>query len=419
MKRGKLIATIMMVALLVSVALPGCNGGGGDGDTTTPTTPTATGEWQWPDIIFICSSGSSGMAKYVSWSSLMEKDVPAKLRVIPEANGLHRYRNIKEGKMFMCSAGKSAFRNIIEALEDNAVRDVGPFPARVVWVHALSNSGVYVRGDSEVNTIYDIKPGIRWAVWQETASVMRVPNGILRWVGVDPDDVVWVNTGSYDACQRAVADGNADITWGFPTSSSVFEAAAAPHGIKYLDLNSDEDPEGADRFREQAPMYVFGPIGNGVPEARGVWGTQGYNMEITSINSDPDLVYQFAKWLDENYDLYKDAYSSNHWMDIDNLMTAIEQTYVPCHEGLIKYLKEKGLWTEAHDARQAVNVDLIEQYIKAYAEAIARADAQGIEVSPTNDAWHELWTNYKTEIDIQPIRMFTGLGGERLFDTER
>jgi NMT1 family protein len=413
MRKFRLIAAISLAFILMMSLLPGCNGE--TTPTTEPTTPT--GEWQWPDITYVCSSGSSGMAKYVSWISLMQEDIPAKLRVIPEANGLHRYRDIKEGKMFIAAAGKSAFRNIIEALDENAVRDVGPFPARVVWVHALSNSGVYVRGDSQIQTIYDIPPGTRWAIWDDSTSVKKVPLAILRWAQIDENDIIWVNTGSYDACQRAVADGNADITWGFPTSPSVFEAAAAPHKIRYLELNSEEDPEGAIRFREQAPLYVFGPIGNGVPEARGVWGTQGFNMEITSAGTDPELVYRFAKWLDENFDRYKDAFDSNKWMDIDNLMEAIGQTYIPCHDGLIKYLKEKGRWTEDNDARQAENVDLFDQYIKAYAEAIALADAKGIETVPTNDAWQKLWTDYKVEIGIRPIRMFTNLTGGRMFET--
>jgi len=403
---AKLLSAVLLLVLLSTVTLVGCVGGA-NGEAEPPA--PASEEWQWPERLHVVAAGSSGMVKYVSFISIMENDVNAKIRVVPEASGVTRDRLVKEGSMFMCTVGKSSLKNCIEAVEGYSSREGGPFHARIVWVHALSNSGVFVRGDSEIQTIYDIKPGHKWAIWDVTESVMRVPKAILDWVQVDHDDILWVNAGTTEGSVRAVAEGRADISWFFPTAAHVYEAAAAPHGIRFLDLNSDEDPEGAARFRERGAMYTFAPIGTGTPEAIGVWGTFGYKYEATRKQSDEELVYRFAKWMDENYELYKDAHATNASMSIDDLMISLEVTYIPVHEGLRRYLIEKGLWTEAHERRQEQNVAFIAAYVEAYDEALALADERGITVDPTNQEWVELWANYKLDINLPTISMHQSL----------
>ncbi|MCX8126317.1 MAG: hypothetical protein N3E40_04140, partial [Dehalococcoidia bacterium] len=199
------------------------------------------------------------------------------------------------------------------------------------------------------------------------------------------------------------------IMFGFPTSPAIYEAAAVPYGIRFLDLNSDKDPEGAARFRKNDPAYAFGPILSGVPEARGVWGTTGATLEVTRAEIDPELVYHLAKWLDENYLRYKDAFDTNEHMTIDALMNALERTMIPAHDGLIKYLKEKGRWTPAHDKRQATNISVITAWCNAYPEAIKLADAKGIKVDPTNEAWIKLWQDYQKEKHLPKIGLHQSL----------
>ena len=415
--RIRRLTLAIFLGLTLTASLVAC--GDAPEATVTPVTPqnpgtpqapeTPAAAWEWPEIIYFVSSGSSGMAKYVSWTSHLENDVDVKVRVIPEANGVTRGQMVKQRQMLLMAAGKSAFRNTMEALENFAVEKGGPFQARMVWVHALANSGMFVRADSEIQDIYDIKPGVRFSVWSDTASVLRVPKAILDWAQVPHDQAIFVNSGSYEGAVRAVMDGRADIFWGFPTSPVIFEASSAPHGIRYIEMNGDADPEGAVRFRETSPMYVFGPINTGVPEARGVWGTQGYTLEITSADSDPDLIYNLAKWLHENYDAYAGAYDTNHYMNLEHVEIAASQSYMPLHEGLVRYLKELGTWTPVHEKRQAENIVLFTRYVDAYEEAKQMARDRGMEISPLNRDWIDLWEAHKADLDIPKIRMFTGL----------
>jgi hypothetical protein len=86
-----------------------------------------------------------------------------------------------------------------------------------------------------------------------------------------------------------------------------------------------------------------------------------------------------------------------------------EVDFVPLHDGTVKYLKEKGLWTDAHEKRRQQQIELIDQYIEAYQTAIDTADEKGINVDPTNEEWLELWTNYKKELGLPPFLFFLGL----------
>jgi uncharacterized protein len=386
--RTKLVTAIILSAVILSMGLFGC---GGDAEPTA-----APGEFVWPEVVNIAAAGTPGMTKFVSWSSVMSKDTGMTLMVVPENNPGKRFQSVAESDMFVHAAGKSGARNVTEALDEFATREGGGFPMRIVWINSVAHSAVYVRGDSDIYTLDDIKPGIKWSIWSTDVSLQKVPRAILDWCEVDPDSAVWVFASTTEGANRAVAEGRADIVWFFPTSAYVYEAAAAPHGIRFIDLNAEADPEGAARFRESDAMYVFGIMGDTVvPEARGVWGTIGEKYMISNDEWDADFVYHYVKWLDENFERYQNTHEANKSMTLEKLVNGLETTYVPCHEGLIRYLKEKGVWTEAHDRRQAQNIVILDVYIEAYAEAIALADRYEIEINPNNPTWITHWENYK------------------------
>ena len=90
-------------------------------------------------------------------------------------------------------------------------------------------------------------------------------------------------------------------------------------------------------------------------------------------------------------------------------MKMAETSFVPAHDGLVKYLKELGKWTPAHQARQEANIDLMNSYVKAYQEAIGIAAERGIAVSPSNDEWIELWEGYKKQLALPNFKLFIGV----------
>jgi len=59
---------------------------------------------------------------------------------------------------------------------------------------------------------------------------------------------------SYKENVASVLEGRADVCFGIPTSPTVFDAEKHPIGIRWIDMNSAEDPEGAARFRAIDPL---------------------------------------------------------------------------------------------------------------------------------------------------------------------
>ncbi|MFA5316776.1 MAG: hypothetical protein WC369_05075 [Dehalococcoidales bacterium] len=148
---------------------------------------------------------------------------------------------------------------------------------------------------------------------------------------------------------------------------------------------------------------------NGVESCKGVWGSVGVSLQLTRKSTDPEFVYHMAKWLDENWNLIKDTHLWNEYATIDSLMEEIPHTFYPLHEGLIEYLKDKGLWTNANERRNNNNIDLVTRYCDANQKAIEMADDKRIWVSSKNPEWLDFWENYKKELNLPRFKMFINL----------
>jgi NMT1 family protein len=406
----KLITALLLIAVLCAPVLTGCTNGE---DTPEPPTepalePTET-PYEWPTHMHLAAVGTSGLTKTTSWISVMEGSTGAIIRIQPESSYVNVFPMMKANDFVFCALDRVNLKNNIEAIDDHAQRDGGAWMAGLVWAESYASSGFMVRGDSNIYTPHDIKPGMKLATHKMETASLNPLRSLLAWAGVSEDDITWVDTGTREANARAVAEGRADICFMPPISPSVFEAAAAPNGIRYIDMNPNEDPEGYAAYMAVSPMYVFGPAETGPEGSIGKWMPSSYKFVTANFETDEELIYNTCKWLDENYDAYQDKYDSNVFMTLEDTLLGLATSYTPLHPGLVKYLDEKGLWTDAHEERQKFNIAWIQEYIDAYADAIAKADAAGIEVKPSNEAWIELWENYKKDNEIPVIAMHTSL----------
>jgi hypothetical protein len=64
-----------------------------------------------------------------------------------------------------------------------------------------------VRGDSDIFAPEDIKPGTKNRHLERQGRHHVAFLSLLAWAGISQDEITWVNTGEYDACVRAVAEG--------------------------------------------------------------------------------------------------------------------------------------------------------------------------------------------------------------------
>lgn len=239
--------------------------------------------------------------------------------------------------------------------------------------------------------------------------MLEAYESFLAWAGLTLDDAVLVPFGSFSALIRSIPDGKADVGF-IPglSHAATYEAEAAPHGLRWIELNPNEDPEGALRFWSVTPDRQFAVITEGVPSVQGTWGCLVVSPMAVRFDADEELVYHLTKWLHESWDSYKDKYRyCETSMTLEAMRTYLDSTIDPVHPGTIRYLKEIGQWTEADELRQEYNVNLVNRYIQAFQEAIKIADEKELWVNPANEEWLELWENYKKDIGIPKVRVMT------------
>ena len=344
------------------------------------------------------------------WTTPLAEDTGMKVRIVAEETDMIRWQWLKTGRFFnMGLATEPA--EYFEAKGDRATRDGGPFQLRTWWPVGVGGYGYAVRGDSDITVPGDIKPGTKVLYLSFIPSGKAMVSPILAWAGLSEDDIEWVPAGSIAAHTRALMDGKGDIGVGFPSSPTWLEAEAGPHGLKWVDMNAKEDPEGAARFMEVNPSVRFGIMDIGAESAQGIWMTRTIPRYATTVDTDTELIYNLVKWLDENHEAYKAAHPYCAYMTLDTLMKLAETDYLPLHDGAVKYLEEKGLWTAAHELRRQQNIDLITKWIEAYETAIDQADQQRISVNPQNEEWTKFWEDYKKAQNLPHFKFFTDLSG--------
>jgi len=367
--------------------------------------------YQWPDSISAIGWSGVGINVYNSFIPKLCKATGMRPHIAHTVDSLQRFKYTKLGLFDFTAGGTTEVSLMLEGIRRFAYRDTGPFPIRILWVQSRTNSGLLVRGDSYIKDIYDIKPGVRVVDMSGYVAAQHSQEACLAWAGIKDfkHDVVWVKAMSSEDKVRLIVEGKADCTHIVCSTVALQAAEKNPHGLRWIDLNEEKDPEGAARFREQDPLFDFGLMFEGPPSCIGRWGTIGTSFYVGHERLDPDYVYHLAKWLDENYDLYKDSHPWLKWMTRQSLVDELPRTFYPVHEGCKRYLKELGIWTDKHERRDKKNIELIDRYCKANHDAIQAADEKEIFVSAKNPEWIEYWENFKKQRNIPKIKMFRNL----------
>ena len=110
-----------------------------------------------------------------------------------------------------------------------------------------------------------------------------------------------------------------------------------------------------------------------------------------------DDVYAFIKALDDAFDSYKSAHPDLVSLHISK--AGRTPADVPFHEGAIRYLKEKGVWTTSDQAWQDTRVARIRTVQKAWEQAaaeFAKHSPNAAGKSGDEEAWSAFWEKYRT-----------------------
>jgi len=363
----------------------------------------------WPEKINLAAWSEVSVASNRGWAGLLAADTGRSVEITVEPDLVKRFNAVRRGAADLVPGFSNETSLMLAADKGFADGSAGPYDTGIVWSYSRSNSGFFVRGDAPIYHPQDLRPGTR-IVDPSSFLGVRVYGALLAWAGVARVDIDWVPVTSTQEIVAAVSQGRADLAFAIPTSPTSRAAEESPQGIHWIELNSAADPDGAARFQAVYPLVHFGVVPDGaVTSAIGTWGTESINYLIARADAAEDFVYRLAGWFDANQPRFAAAHPDNRFRTREILIQGLAHSFIPCHAGLIRYLSELGLWTAAHEKRQAANCDLAARYRQAFSEALAQASSRGVDTAAANPTWISLWKDKKQSLDLPDIRVFAGL----------
>ena len=365
-------------------------------------------DWKWPKMLISMDTNVAAPTYVlaISWTPLHGKEVGVKWRVLAEASSNAKVAMLKKGEADFWWNNLQSTAEILEGNGLYATREGGPGRFRVGHQGFVQMSGLMVLADSGIKTIKDIKPGTRYSIPIGTAVMTQYYDAFRAWFQMSEEELIKVPFGSFPASSRALAEGRVDITFNDPASIFAREIEAGPHGVHFLDF-PESDKEGFARFQEQIPTITFDKVRHGVKGSEGVRMMKIRFQGLTMADKDPEMIYRLVKWLDQNHDKYKHLNWNAPGMNLYVFRDMMDMTFIPLHEGVIRYMKEIGKWGPADDVRQEYNVKLVDMYTDLYAQAIKKADQEGISVGPQNEDWMALWNEFKKKSGFPRFRIMS------------
>jgi TRAP transporter TAXI family solute receptor len=366
------IATLGIGACAL-VPLSGAVANDGDsGATNLPGTMT----WSSYDI------GSAGYAEASAIADALGKKYGTRIRIQPSGSAVGRLEPLLRGRAQVGFLATETFF-ASEGVADFAARRWGPQDLRVI-AGRPSSFGVFTARDADIKTLKQLK-GQRVAYTAGNPSTNLKCDAFLAFAGLTRDDVNAIMFPTYSATMSSLAQGKADAACTTPTTSQTYELAESPRGIRWLELSPD-NKAGWARLQKVAPFFqpYEETIGGGISEDEPVdILAYRYPMMVVPADADDDFVYNYLKALDQAFPEYKDATAAMKRWALDRAGTP--PIDVPFHPGAIRYLKEKGIWTDKMQQWNDQRLARLKALRAAWKEAVAEGQGK------SDEAFAKIW----------------------------
>lgn len=300
--------------------------------------------------------GSGGYNQAVAIGSAFKNKYGVNLRIIPGKNDVSRLLPLKTGRLDFVANGMGSYM-AQEGLFEFGAEAWGPQPLRLLLTN-ISSQGLTViaAADTGVETIADLKgKRVAWVVG--APALNQNISALLRFANLTWDDVEKVEFGGYGASLSAIVNDQVDAGFSVTVSGKAYELEKSPRGLVWPTLPKS-DTAGWERVKAHAPYFV--PVhateGAGLSKDHGVeTSTYPYPILHTLVDRKADEVYAMMQAMIDAYPDYKDAAPGASGWALENQNL---EWVIPYHEGAIRFFKEKGLWTDAHEKH---NDSLIER----------------------------------------------------------
>ncbi len=320
--------------------------------------------------------GSAGYAEASAMADAFGKKYGMRIRIQPSGSAIGRLQPVIGGRADVGFLATETFF-AAEGIHDFATRRWGPQDLRAL-AGRPSSFGIFTAAEANIESLDDLK-GQRFAYVAGNPSINVKCDAFLAFVGLTRDDVDAILFPTYASAMSSLARNEADASCTTTTPSHVYELEQSPRGIKWLELAPD-DKEGWERLKAVAPFFqpFEETVGAGISGDDPV-NILAYRYPVLAVRADMsnDKAYAFIKAVDETYDMYKDATAVMPRWKLENAGTpAID---VPFHDGAIRYLKEKGIWTEEHQAWNDERTERLNALLEAWPKAIAEGEGKSDE----------------------------------------
>ncbi len=406
----KLYLVLYIVLLVGALILTSCSATTSTTSTvvtnSSSTTSTQAG-WEWPSEIYFIThpSTASGYVATAAWTPVLSQTTGMQVRLTPMESATNRWKLfVQDVKYDIATMMPTDASVLIEAQGLYADPAYKPSVMRVLYRIMDIGTAPCVRGDSEIQNLSDIRAGIRFAYDASNPFGIPLSQAEVRWAGLNIDDVEWIPAAGQEQLCQMILDGKADIGHLALNSPVIVQAEASTYGIRALEMDPAKEPEAAQRFWEVCPNYTFGKNPSGLQSSIGKYCPVITYVYVVRDDLDTELVYNLVKWLDENFNAFKDKDFRVSDMSLTPFVDTVRTLYLPVHDGVKQYLIDKGLWTDKHESTLQSNLNLMALYEQALNDAVIEALSQGINVNPDNETWTEFWGNYKIEHNIPRVK---------------
>ena len=332
--------------------------------------------------------GSAGYAEASAIADAFGKKFGTRIRIQPSGSSIGRLQPVLSKRADIGFLATETFF-ASEGIHDFSTRRWGPQDLRVV-AGRPSSFGIFTAADADIHTLQDLK-GKRFAYVAGNPSINVKCDAFLAFAGLTRDDVDAKMFPTYANAMSSLARNEADASCTTTTPSHVYELEQSPRGIRWLEVPAD-DEEGWKRLRAVAPFFqpYTETVGAGISEENPV-DILAYRYPVLVVRSDTDadLVYAFTKALDETYDMYKDATSVMPRWDLKQ--AGVPAADAPFHEGAIRYLKEKGIWTDEAQAWNEARTKRLNVLRDAWKKAVAEGDGK------SDEEFAAIWDRIRTQ----------------------
>lgn len=299
----------------------------------------------------VVSTYGTGTATYADMAAVANaianvKDI--RTRIMTSDTAIGRLLPLKEGMATFSRTGDD-YIFAFEAEYEFATGSWGPQPTRVVWGPTAPH-GLLTRVDTGIRGIADFK-GKKIPKITANPSVNTKIGVALTGAGLTEDDVEMVPV-AYGEQPDALKSGKIDILFQQVYGSSLFELESAVD-VRWVEFRKD-DAALQQAIDELSPSLMLGEF-SGAPGQKDGQTNIGYVYTVPVISyadTDVDTVSTFVAAIIDSYDGYKDVTRTT--ADWAPKTAVLVPQQVPFHDGLVKVLEERGLWTAEAQKKQDV-----------------------------------------------------------------